>query len=106
VEWLESERRYRKEVSLALEKALLGPFGYPEIFSLEDSMEPILKHYDEHRDEYLEKASSFWRKAAFILQQVVDASDRVIQSLLTDDTRSIQEWCEQFQVTQGADEIK
>jgi hypothetical protein len=105
-EWLQLERRYRKEVSLALEKALLGPYGYPATFSLEDSMEPILKHYDDHLDEYLEEARSFWRKAAAILQQVVDASDSVIKSLLTDDRKSIQEWCEQLQVTQGTDDIK
>ena len=109
-EYFQSEEKYRVDVSLALEKALLGRNGYPSLFSLEDSMEPILKYYDERHHEFLETARSCWRKAAVVLQQVVDSTDSV-KSLLdvhmmdiyfSDDDRStMREWCEQLQITQS-----
>ena len=113
-EYLLSEKKYRADVSLAVEKALMGSNGYPSGFSVEDSIEPILNYYDERQNELQIETRSCWRKAADHLQQVVDSSDRVITTLLdvqvlmdsgcTDEDRSIiLEWCQQLQITRGTE---
>eukprot|EP01036_Dinobryon_divergens_P029614 gene29614-38736_t len=102
-----AETKYRIDVSLAIEKALLGPSGYPAIFSIEGSMEVILRYYDEHHVEFLNAARLCWHRAAGILEQVVEANDHVINALLVDDDGSdgqhscIGEWCKQLQSTQS-----
>ena len=63
-EYFQSEKMYRVDVSLAIEKALLGFEGYPPYLSVEDSMGPILKYYDEVQDEFLKAARSSWQRAA------------------------------------------
>ena len=113
-EYLRLERKYCVDVSLAVEMALLGSNGYPPLFSVEDSIEPILKYYDERQNELQIETRSYWQKAAELLQKVVDSTDRVITTLLdvqvmmdsgcTDEDGSvILEWCQQLQITRGTE---
>ena len=116
-EYLRLERKYCADVSLAVEMALLGSNGYPPLFSVEDSIKPILEYYNERKNELQIETRSYWQTAAGHLQQFVDSTDRVITTLLdvqvmmdsgcTDEDGSvILEWCQQLQITRGTEILR